>query len=199
MTRGKYGRSVAHRAATELAARVASLEEENDRLRSIENVALRHVEALAEIERLTRKVVELEREAGAARSAIEREATFRDTIADLQARLERRAGAILHAQEWITNRHIVGLHPLDAASELYGAFGVLLREATVVERERFEVQNRGYMGAVSAMKAGELRVSKRARLHLLRAIDESGPLGPIAETAASLLRVVAQADEEGAP
>lgn len=61
MARGKHVKSAIHRANEQAQIRIAQLEAEVERLHAVENVGLAYVEALGEIERLTLRVVQLDR------------------------------------------------------------------------------------------------------------------------------------------
>lgn len=96
MARGKHAQSAIHKANDEAQARIAELEAEVERLRSVENVATAHVQALGEIERLTRRLVEL---SGVAADRDRLQAMY-DSVAEQAATFEKEMAdrATTHAE-----------------------------------------------------------------------------------------------------
>lgn len=99
--KGKRQSSIAHKANQEALARIAELEEENERLRAIENVSRKHIELLGENERLAKKIFDLEKRASES-DRLERALAAMTAERDKANKIsERRLASIDCAARWL--------------------------------------------------------------------------------------------------
>lgn len=120
--RGKRHSSITHKANQEALARIAELEEENERMRAVENVSQKYIELLGENERLTKKTFDLEKRASES-DRLDRALAAMTAERDRANKIsERRLASIDCAARWLWF-HMYG-EPVNAfLNEMEGLLG----------------------------------------------------------------------------